>query len=475
MERYQRDIGKIYIVVVLSCLLLTASFYMFGFRPLSERLRSEQSHEITHFLDSGLWLLQGVLDKHHDLARQSASRTAIRNKQIAYLKGDVSKEELVAFSAPKLADAMEANREIVGISRFDPHGDLLFAVGVPLPDGAVTACDLGQLRKIRVLGPRQLAGESRMLYCSPIVDRKAGHVGADILIVDDAGIERVIDVPQQNLGNLGIVCDNKIIYWPRELDDSAARGALEARIESGVTDDDYILESRVLAGDDWQLFAVVNKERFFAGVNRQLLILFTVVLAVTFFVLVLTVFALRPVIRALLREKQLFELSHRDGLTGLYNHAYMQKLLERELARAQRFERPLSVLMFDIDHFKQVNDSYGHQAGDAVLKRIGEVVLREVRRIDLAVRYGGEEFLVILPETGSDGAVVLAERLRLAVAREKVLAAAGDISVTISIGVVTCEDCYDKHKVVAAADKALYASKDGGRNQVTAVALCAAV
>jgi diguanylate cyclase (GGDEF)-like protein len=153
----------------------------------------------------------------------------------------------------------------------------------------------------------------------------------------------------------------------------------------------------------------------------------------------------------------------------------MQKLLERELARAQRFERPLSVLMFDIDHFKQVNDSYGHQAGDAVLKRIGEVVLREVRRIDLAARYGGEEFLVILPETGSDGAVVLAERLRLAVAREKVLAAAGDISVTISIGVVTCEDCYDKHKVVAAADKALYASKDGGRNQVTAVALCAAV
>lgn len=477
MERYQRDIGKIYIVVALSCMLLTASFYLFGFKPLSEKLRTERAREIVHFLDSGLWLLQEVIDKHYNLALQSASRTAIRNKQIAYLKGDVSREELAMFSAPKLADAMKANQEIVGISRYDPQGELLFTVGQRLPDGVASTCELAQLREIRMLGPMRVGGTGRkIIYCSPIIDRNVGHVGADILIVDDAGIERVVNVSKDSVSNYGIVHQEQIIYWPRELNDTVAHGVLEVYLSQGQANEDYIIESRPVEGSDWRLYTLVNKTRFFSGMNSQMLVLLSVVLLVTFFVIALTVLALRPVIRVLLREKQLFELAHRDGLTGLYNHAYMQEFLDRELERSRRHGHPISVLMFDIDHFKKVNDTYGHQAGDEALIRISDVVAQTVRKTDLVARYGGEEFMVILPETGTDGAGVLAERLRMAISEEEVFTQTGSVRMTISVGIVTCDDCadsYDKPQLINAADRAMYESKSGGRNMVTAVTLSA--
>lgn len=474
MEGYRRVIGKIYIVVGLSCLLLTASLYLFGFKPLSDRLRIEHAYKITHFLDSGLSLLEGVLNKHRDLARQSASRTAIRDKQIAYLKGNISLDNLIAFSVPKLADAMNANQEIVGISRFAPDGELLFDVGLHVDEGMVAACGLPPPREIRILGPIQVGEARRLLYCSPIIDRDAGYVGADILIINDTAITGMIDVPQEDLGNFSIVHQGRIIYWPRKLEDIDARNALEAHLEHGQVDQRYVLDSRSVKGSDWQLYAVVNKDSFFSSINRQRLIMLSVVFVVTVFVFVLTVFALRPVIHALLREKQLFELSHRDGLTGLFNHSYMQELLDRELDRSRRYGRSFSVLMFDIDHFKRVNDTYGHQAGDEVLKYLGEVVLRAVRNTDMAARYGGEEFIVILPETGSEGALMLAEKLRSEVSQETVATGAGDIAITISVGVVTCGTCgndISKHNIIYAVDKSMYMSKRAGRNRVTVVDL----
>jgi diguanylate cyclase (GGDEF)-like protein len=225
---------------------------------------------------------------------------------------------------------------------------------------------------------------------------------------------------------------------------------------------------------NWQLFVVVNERDFFADIDRQWQVLVTIISLVFVLVFVLTVLILRPVIRRMLREKQLFEQSHRDGLTGLYNHAYMQMLLDREIERSQRYGRVFSLFMFDLDHFKNVNDMYGHQAGDEILKQVSEVVIQTMRQSDLVARYGGEEFLVILPETDSEGASVLAERLRRNISELMVSIVAEEISVTVSIGVLTCNDCgdhLDKHQIVEAADKAMYASKNGGRNQVTAVIL----
>lgn len=166
--------------------------------------------------------------------------------------------------------------------------------------------------------------------------------------------------------------------------------------------------------------------------------------------------------------QRLNDLATHDGLTGLYNHRTFHKLLEDELARAKRFGRPLSLLMLDVDLFKRVNDAHGHLAGDALLKGLSDLLVKQARAIDRVCRYGGEEFTVILPETGADGATGIAERLRAAV--EERLFDIGNgraAGVTVSVGVVT----YPVHadlpdKLIDAADNALYAAKQAGRNRV---------
>jgi len=167
---------------------------------------------------------------------------------------------------------------------------------------------------------------------------------------------------------------------------------------------------------------------------------------------------------------RLKELVFRDGLTGLYNHRYFQEVLSRELARALRYQSSLSLLMFDIDCFKTVNDSHGHPAGDLVLMNIAKVIQGAIRPSDIVARYGGEEFAVILPVTNQAGMKVFAERLRRSVEGIATRTEGMEIKVTISVGgacwspdrpQVTRED------LIQTADRALYLSKDNGRNQVT--------
>ena len=170
------------------------------------------------------------------------------------------------------------------------------------------------------------------------------------------------------------------------------------------------------------------------------------------------------------RNEELRKMALMDGLTGLYNHRHFQDSMDKEISRATRYSRPLSVIMFDLDHFKIVNDSYGHRAGDIVLKQVSAKVQEMVRANDIAARYGGEEFMIILPETELKGAAVLAERIRVAVEEMEIVADTQKIKVTVSLGVSTClpgEKKVSKTEILDAADAALYNSKDNGRNKLS--------
>jgi diguanylate cyclase (GGDEF)-like protein len=165
-------------------------------------------------------------------------------------------------------------------------------------------------------------------------------------------------------------------------------------------------------------------------------------------------------------REELREQATHDSLTRLWNRAAIYEILQRELERASRTGAPLSILLADVDHFKRVNDSYGHLAGDAVLREIARRMLTALRPYDGIGRYGGEEFLLVLPDCDSAGAVALAERLRVAIGCEAVVLAEGVIPVTLSLGVATYEGPAEAKSFIAAADGALYRAKNTGRNRV---------
>lgn len=159
-----------------------------------------------------------------------------------------------------------------------------------------------------------------------------------------------------------------------------------------------------------------------------------------------------------------------DGLTGIWNRGAIMELLRSEFDRVIRSGGDLCVLMLDLDHFKRVNDTYGHQAGDAVLREVGRRVQKVVRSCDLVGRYGGEEFLIVLPGCSGEQVEVCAERIRAAVCSEPIAAEGLEISVTASIGAVVADTLHQKEKeALSAADSALYEAKNQGRDRVVCV------
>lgn len=154
-----------------------------------------------------------------------------------------------------------------------------------------------------------------------------------------------------------------------------------------------------------------------------------------------------------------------DALTGLLNRYGLQRTLQREQAEARRYHRPLSCLLIDLDHFKNINDTYGHAAGDIALQQIAGILSKAVRGSDTVFRYGGEEFLVLLPETNLEGAMALAEKIRAA--SDAQLFGDGHIfPLTLSAGVASLNEHESGHDMVARADMALYNAKALGRNRV---------
>jgi len=165
---------------------------------------------------------------------------------------------------------------------------------------------------------------------------------------------------------------------------------------------------------------------------------------------------------------RLEHLAALDAHTGLYNRRFGMSRMQEEFGRAVRTGSPLGLLMFDIDHFKKVNDTYGHLAGDRVIKQIGQVVRLVAREGDVIMRYGGEEFLMVLPGASLDDAAKVAERLRRTVEESHVAVGAQSIGVTVSVGAASFPACIvnDETDAVRIVDEALYAAKEGGRNRV---------
>jgi diguanylate cyclase (GGDEF)-like protein len=159
-------------------------------------------------------------------------------------------------------------------------------------------------------------------------------------------------------------------------------------------------------------------------------------------------------------------MANHDFLTSLLNRREAFRQIGEEVERANRTARPLAFILFDIDHFKRLNDTYGHNAGDMVLTQLAVKLKAALRDYDIACRYGGEEFLVVSPETDLEQALRLAERLRVTIASTSFSTESAELPVTVSIGVTLWQQDDTIEKAIARADEALYQAKAGGRNQV---------
>jgi diguanylate cyclase (GGDEF)-like protein len=168
-------------------------------------------------------------------------------------------------------------------------------------------------------------------------------------------------------------------------------------------------------------------------------------------------------------HEEIYRMSIMDGLTGVHNKRYFVEFLDKEVARAHRHQQPLGLVMFDLDHFKKVNDTHGHLCGDHVLKEVCKRLRPRIRREDVLARYGGEEFVCVLPDTAYHGVMAFAESLRLLVTREPVRWEQQQLEITISLGVTVMDpraQGVTAQELIKKADERLYEAKRAGRNRV---------
>ncbi|MBT3202318.1 MAG: diguanylate cyclase [Phycisphaerales bacterium] len=180
-------------------------------------------------------------------------------------------------------------------------------------------------------------------------------------------------------------------------------------------------------------------------------------------------FELQARVNAALRTKHmqdlLIEHAHIDPLTGMSNRRALTKRLNREWSRVQRHGGTMSLIMADLDHFKHINDTFGHSIGDKVLQEVAKAITAQCRNLDLPARYGGEEFAIVVPDGTAEQATVLAERCRQAITNTQVTVGSQEVRVTASLGVADTADAPSTEALIAAADQALYQAKQAGRNR----------
>lgn len=221
-------------------------------------------------------------------------------------------------------------------------------------------------------------------------------------------------------------------------------------------------------------FEINNLFQFLISNQQQLLLLSLGILIICLGIIYYRVANLMRKIKD--AQRRLLEMATTDDLTGVANRRYFYERFEQEVARAKRYHHPLSCLILDLDNFKKVNDNYGHLAGDQVLREIAGIIRDNCRTSDLPARFGGEEFIVLLPETDLSGAASFAERLRQLIAsREIPLKNGYKMVVTASLGVASLTPAElgaldSGEKLIQLADDALYQAKRGGKNRVVAAA-----
>lgn len=443
MNRLFNNLKNIFAVIIIIILVVS---YFGVYLPLKGELEAALEENFSTLVSVSEIFMEDHLGRAVEGAESLSSRTMIRKKLIDYHNNQISLEELREYTHDKYEDGVESFNYALGAYRFS--------------DGQqIASCGSDFLSIIENSGIKNndadcfnITSDQKYILVKSVIKNEQGkNIGSDYLLYDLSAI----------LAELKKLHSEEIIY-------SVSRDRDNVSISQ--QPDNKMVEYKRLLESDYFLKAEINSDLIYEEIKsisyKIILIVLLTTLAVTLIVIKILKKASDNIISKLREDlKKQTRLSQIDEMLGIYNRSKLDEELDREIDRAKRYKNPLSLIMVDIDYFKEFNDNYGHQVGDKILKIIVNKLDEGIRQHDILARYGGDELMIICPETELEDAKKLA--LRLNKAADNLDCEHCD-ELSCSFGVAEFDvEADNKRALIKKADNALYQAKEAGRNAVS--------
>ena len=437
----EKIFNKIKYLTVITIIILIIFFYFFVFQPLRNELEARLDDNFKNSVSIIELNVENKFSRFKEGAVSLSSRTMIKNELESYQAGEVSFQELQDYTADKYADGTEVLDSVLAAFRITEE-ELVTAWGEKeLSDYTQFFSYDNFDTELTVIRDQCI-----VLINSPIFSDDNQKLGNDIVLFD-------LEELMQEINRQGFKC---FIVERSEIE------------TLGLSSNDIIRDHRRILETDYYLQAEMAKYELYERVNN----LSTRIISGFSLLLIIIALAFYKVVKDTSNEvindlekkvAKITRISETDDMLGIYNRSKFMDILEKEIYRSRRYDNNLALIMYDIDYFKEINDNYGHQLGDEILIKVTEIIKEKIRKIDSLARYGGDEFMIINPETSLENSYQLAERLRKEIASSKFNKVE---NVSCSFGVVELEVEDDLDSLLKRADDALYEAKDKGRNTV---------
>lgn len=465
--------------------------------PLINQIYSRAELSAADFADAEAASIRAAFDQHFNLAAQTASRSELASRLMQYENGEITLTELVSFTRPRLADAAEGLSNLQAILRYNADGSELVRIG-PMAERLPARLPLKKQLDISTYPLASGATSPPLLHVTSPITSGDQVVGFDLLLFSLESLRSLFEGPEnsqiclldsartkritinQTTGQFVLTAADPCLANQLKLPTSEDGESFRARLEDGTRVMSFL---RPLPGYDWEVHVWAETNEIFGTVIRDIVFSVMVTLALSLLAGLLVWRSLRPVLRRMaqqasqlarsnrelqLAQSQIRRQADHDLLTGLPNRAALLTLLGQSITRAEKENSRFALMFIDLDHFKPVNDHYGHQAGDELLRVIGKRLSGCIREEDVVGRHGGDEFLVITaPLADTDDAGVIAQKIT-AVAAQPFRIEDDAVQVGASVGVAIYPDSGTTvEALLKASDAAMYRAKASGRGGVS--------
>jgi diguanylate cyclase (GGDEF)-like protein len=425
-------------LIITTVVVLIIFFYFGVFSPLKTELEESLNQNFKNSVSITEINVENKFSRYKEGAESLSSRTMIRNKLEEYNEKDISLQELKDYTQAKYSDGVKVLENIVSAFRIT-EGEVIANWGEK--DFEIFSSYINydnQTTEIKILQ------DNYFIIINSMIKKDNIKLGNDIVVFNFKPLMNKINEQKT---------DCEIVYS-------------EKKIENLETDK-LIIDYRRLLNTNYWLKSKISKDKLYYTLNKLSFkiiggFLFLLLIIATAFSKTLTTTSKKIITELEEKVEKITEISETDDMLGIYNRSKFFDVLKSEIYRSRRYENNLSLIMFDVDRFKNINDEYGHLVGDKVLKKTTEIINSQIRELDLFARYGGDEFMILNPETKLNDAVKLAERVRKKIENTD-FAEVKDVSCSFGVAELKVEDDIDS--LLKRLDDALYKAKEK-RNKV---------